>query len=70
MGVAAHVRDTEQEWKRRAAVAFAVVAVALALWSLYRSYGPQSQWGSGAPRMVPGISGGPAPTPAPMPPPR
>ena len=58
------------EWKRIAAVAFAVAAVALALWSLYRSYGPQSQWGSQAPRMLPGISGGPAPTPAPMPPPR
>jgi hypothetical protein len=47
-------------------VAITVLALALALLSLYRSYGPKSQWGSQAPPMT---GGGPmAPTPAPLPP--
>jgi hypothetical protein len=61
--------DAEQQRKRTAAVVLAIVAVVLALWSLYRSFGPRSQWGSAAPQMAPGNAPGPAAAPAPLPPP-
>jgi hypothetical protein len=58
--------DQPAGWKTAAVVAIAALALALALFSLYRTFGPRSQWGSQAPPMT---GGGPmAPTPAPLPP--
>jgi hypothetical protein len=62
----ANAVDRSAGVKTAVVVAITVVALALALLSLYRSYGPKSQWGSEAPTMR---RGGPmAPSPAPLPP--
>jgi hypothetical protein len=59
-------RSAPDRLKIAVLVAVAVLAIALAILSLYRSLGPTSQWGSQAPTMK---GGGPmAPTPAPLPP--
>ena len=62
----ADATDRPAGWKTAAVVAIAALALALALLSIYRSFGPRSQWGSQAPPMT---GGSPmAPTPAPSPP--
>jgi hypothetical protein len=63
---AARDRGTPDRLKTALVVAVTLLAVALAILSLYHSLGPKSQWGSQAPEMK---GGGPmAPTPAPLPP--
>lgn len=56
---------TPDRLKTAMIVAVTLLAVALAILSLYRSLGPKNQWGSQAPEMK---GGSPmAPTPAPLP---
>jgi hypothetical protein len=62
----ADATDRPAGWKTPAVVAILALALALALFSLFRSFGPRSQWGSQAPPMT--GSSPMAPTPAPLPP--